>query len=80
VVIVCCPYSPLPLKIGSAIGFFFFAFVPVHGPSGTLIPLAILAGVGWLGAVLFWVVRLQPVYNDEAHSDVSSGIVSINHT
>lgn len=62
-------------NIGSAAGFFFFAHVPVHGTRGTLIPLEILAGVGWLGALLFLLVRLQPVPDELDEANVGL----INH-
>jgi MFS family permease len=45
-------------NIGSAIGFFYSPYLPVHGPHGTFYQLIILGVIGWLGTFLFWTIDI----------------------
>lgn len=49
-------WFPRLQNIGSAVGFFYAPYVPVHGPKGTFTQLIVVGVFGIVGAILFLLI------------------------
>jgi hypothetical protein len=60
-------------NIGSAIGFIITPYVPVHGPSGTIILLIILSASGLVSVLSYLFVALHKDYQaDESVKNINN--------